>query len=170
VNNSGSSMEKKIIEHFGNRLRVRVCGILEEDDRILLVRHHALGPKGVLWAPPGGGMKFGSNAEQNLIREFKEETGLDISVEEFLMVHEFLSSPLHAIELFFRVKRTGGELILGHDPEMGIGDQIIKEIRFVPITELLSFDREIVHNALSELVHFKPVRSSSFYSKFEQNQ
>ena len=163
-------MEKKIIEYFGNRLRVRVCGILEEQGGILLVRHTSIGKKGVLWAPPGGGMKFGSDAEQNLIREFKEETGLDISVEEFLLVHEFLSPPLHAIEMFFRVRRTGGELIMGHDPEMEINDQIIKEIRFVSKEELLLMDPEIVHNALLEFVHFKSFKSAAGYFKFEQNQ
>ena len=163
-------MEKKIIEYFGNRLRVRVCGILEEQGGILLARHSSIGKKGVLWAPPGGGMKFGSDAEQNLIREFKEETGLDISVEEFLLVHEFLSPPLHAIEMFFRVRRTGGELIMGHDPEMEINDQIIKEIRFVSREELLLMDPEIVHNALSEFVHFKSFKPATGYFKFEQNQ
>lgn len=168
--NKEESMEKKIIEYFGNRLRVRVCGILEDEDSILLVRHTSIGKKGVLWAPPGGGMKFGSDAEHNLIREFKEEAGLDISVEEFLFIHEFLSPPLHAIEMFFRVRRTGGELTVGHDPEMEKNDQIIKEIRFVSREELLSMDSDIVHNALSQWVHFKSFKSRAGYFKFEQNQ
>jgi len=163
-------MEKKIIEKFGNRLRLRVCGILEEDDKILLVRHSSIGRKGILWAPPGGGMKFGTSAEENLIREFKEETGLDISVMDFLFVHEFLSPPLHAMEFFFRVKKVGGSLMLGHDPEMPQENQIIREIRFVSKQEIVSMDPETVHNALLQILNFQPIDTCPRYSKFEQYQ
>src|SRR5205814_2113551 len=90
-----------LIEIFGNKLRVRVCGICIKDQTILLIKHKYLGPKNELWAPPGGGLNFGENARTSLEREFKEETGLNVRVEDFLFIHEFLNPPLHAIELFF---------------------------------------------------------------------
>jgi hypothetical protein len=39
-----------------------------------------------------------------LKREFLEETQTDITIGEMLFVNEFLEPPLHAIELFLRLK------------------------------------------------------------------
>ena len=103
-------IREKIVEQFGNKLRIRVCGLCIEDEEILLVNHHSLNKNGDFWGPPGGGMDFGQSAEENLKREFIEETGLNIEIERFLFVHEYLSPPLHAIELVFKVKRIDGTL------------------------------------------------------------
>jgi len=94
-------------------------------------------------------MEFGSTAQDNLVREFKEETGLDIEVKNFLFTNEFLSPPLHAIELFFDVKVVGGSLKTGHDPEMDEQSQIIKEVKFMSFGELLSLPESAVHNMLT---------------------
>jgi 8-oxo-dGTP diphosphatase len=130
---------KKIIENtFGNRLRIRVCGLLVEDGKILLIKHEGLGDEGYLWAPPGGGMEFGTSADENLKREFKEETGLDIDVNQYLFTHEYLNKPLHAIEHFFIVSRKGGRLALGSDPEMGEANQVIKELKFASESDIIA--------------------------------
>ena len=68
-------IQNEIVSSFGNKLRIRVCGICIEENKILLVRHHSIGKSGILWAPPGGGMIYGETSEQALIREFVEETG-----------------------------------------------------------------------------------------------
>jgi len=70
-----------------------------------MASHHSLGESGILWAPPGGGMDFGQSVEENLTREFREETGLKVEVKRFLFINEFLAVPLHAVELFFEVTR-----------------------------------------------------------------
>jgi len=123
-------MEKEINEKFGGRLRVRVCGILVNQYGVLMVRHRGLSSAGYFWAPPGGGMNFGQPATECLIIEFREETGLLITVEDLLFVNEFHHSPLHTIELFFRVTQTGGQLQKGFDPEMSAGRQIIDEVKY----------------------------------------
>jgi 8-oxo-dGTP diphosphatase len=160
-------MEKKIIKKFGNRLRIRVCGILVEKDRILLVKHRSLGDKGTLWAPPGGGMDYGTSAIQNLIREFREETGLFIRVGQFLFTHEFLRPPLHAVELFFEVKSMGGKLKKGKDPEMQKEEQIIEEVRFVPFVDLIKMDRSTLHQVLWDCDSYTDISGKSGYIKIE---
>ncbi len=139
------SLSEKIVEKFGDKLRVRVCGLLIENDSILLANHHSLTDGGDFWSPPGGGMDFGQSAKENLKREFREETGLEIEVEKFLFVHEYLSPPLHAIELIFKVSKIGGKLITGHDPELGDSHQIIKDVRFIPFSELKKIDKHHLH-------------------------
>ncbi|HNP19929.1 MAG TPA: NUDIX domain-containing protein [Fulvivirga sp.] len=136
-----------IEEIFGNRVRVRVCGICIDEDKLLLV-NHTMGPKKELWLPPGGGINFNESAEDALIREFKEETGLNIAIEKFMFVNEFKSGPLHAIELFFKVNVTGGALVKGFDPELSKGHQIIKNVGFVSFKEIVIMEDEILHNIL----------------------
>jgi 8-oxo-dGTP diphosphatase len=139
---------KEIIDTFGNRLRMRVNGVLIEGKKILLAKH-IMPDKGDFWAPPGGGMEFGSSAEDNIVREFKEETGLDVRVLKYLFVHEFLDTPLHAMEHFFLVERIGGELKLGSDPEMSAANQIIKELKFWSKDELERAKGPSIHQILN---------------------
>ncbi len=123
-------MKSEVEKVYGNRVRVRVCGICIKENKILLIRHVGVGEKGSLWAPPGGGLDFGEPVEQTLIREYQEETGLDIEVKEFLFTNEYLAPPLHAIELFFRIEIKGGIMAKGTDPEMSEQKQIIQELRY----------------------------------------
>lgn len=154
-------IREKIFEQYGNKLRIRVCGLCIEDEKILLVNHHSLNISGDFWAPPGGGMDFGQSAEDNLKREFLEETGLVVEIEKFLFVHEYLNPPLHAIELLFKVKRTSGNLKIGYDPELGKNTQIIKNIRFIPFHEIIELGKNKLHqmffnvHKISEIAELK---------------
>ncbi|ABG59916.1 NUDIX domain-containing protein [Cytophaga hutchinsonii] len=139
-----------IIHSFGNKLRIRVCGICMDDNKILLVKHHSLGESGILWAPPGGGISFGETAEEALKREFLEETGLSVSIEKFLCVNEYLSLPLHAIELFFLVKTTG-TLKLGTDPELQANQQIITDVEWLSIDALQLLPKNSIHGILHNI-------------------
>lgn len=160
-------LQKKMIEKFGNALRVRVSGICMEGTKILLANHRSLRKDADFWSPPGGGMEFGQSAEENLKREFLEETGLTISIKKFLCVHEFLQPPLHAIELFFLVERMGGTLKTGVDPEMGKNDQIIQNVCFMDFEELLALHPDHKHQILSHIRKPGDIDElHSFYPKF----
>lgn len=136
-------MDHALREHYGHRLRVRVCGLCLRKSDILLVNHAGIGNPD-FWAPPGGGLEFGTNAEDNLKREFYEETGLEIKVGDFAFACELLKPPLHAVELFFHVKEIGGNLQIGFDPEI----QIIKDVRWMPYADLKSIPDASVHRIL----------------------
>lgn len=139
------SPRQEVLTVYGNRLRLRVCGLYREDDRLLLVRHRGLSPSGTFWAPPGGGMQFGETAPQALVREFAEETGLAVEIGDLLFVNEFMQPPLHAVELFFAVRVTGGTLGRGTDPEMNPDGQIIDEVRLMRFAEIKRYPPEEVH-------------------------
>lgn len=161
-----SQLTEKVNNLYGHKLRVRVCGICIEHQKILLVHHKGLGADNSLWAPPGGGMQYGESATEALQREFMEETGLEIAVERFLFVHEYLDPPLHGIELFFEVKVTGGQLKKGTDPEMSAEDQLITETGFKDLAELKAKAPASLHFTLQKINAPNDILNQSGYFKF----
>jgi ADP-ribose pyrophosphatase YjhB (NUDIX family) len=111
---------------------VRVNGVLIEDNKILLVEQYVTDSRH--WAHPGGRPEFGETLEHCIIREMKEETGLDVSVEELLYVTDRISQESHVVIISFLVSRKGGELGTGTGPEFATGK--IKSVRMVPFDEL----------------------------------
>jgi len=144
-------VEEYLVEKYGNRVRVRVCGVLIERNRILLVKHVGLGNGAVFWAPPGGEVEYGISVKENLQREMLEETGLKVKVGKFLNVHEFINPPLHAVELYFKIDEAQGEVIKGIDPELKTSEQIIEEVRFVTFEELEIIPNKQKHQVLQNI-------------------
>lgn len=165
---SKDRISKEIESKFGNQLRLRVNGILIEDDKILMIKH-LMGNGKILWSVPGGGMEFGNNAESNLKREFAEETGLTISIKAYLFVNEFLSPPLHAMEHFFLVEKIDGKLSIGTDPELSPDDQIIEDIRWMSLKELQSLRKEALHHIFWGIKSFEDLVLFRGYFNFGNN-
>jgi 8-oxo-dGTP diphosphatase len=137
-------MSESLNNIYGNRVRPRACGICIVENQLLMVNHKNL-TSGDFWAPPGGGIEMNETAHQTLEREFKEETNLTITVGELLFVTEYNKTPLHAIELFFRVNWVEGTLKTGADPEMELSDQIITDAQFLSWSEISEMDRSHLH-------------------------
>lgn len=139
---------------YANKLRSRVCGICIQDDKLLLVRHGSTVNNNAFWAPPGGGIQYGETMQACLKRELQEETGLEVKVERFLFVNEFLQPPLHAIEFFFEAKIIGGTMKTGADPEAAEGEQLIEHVQWLTIKELQAIPFQDKHRALQLLLCF----------------
>lgn len=140
-------MHQEALDLYSHHLRVRICGICIQNDKILLAKHHALQEEGYFWAPPGGGLLFGEPVEIGLEREFLEETGLIVKMGKLIVSSEYLSLPLHAIELFFETLVVGGTLKQGVDPEMNLDNQLIAGIAFLSLAEIqeLSLSTQVKH-------------------------
>ncbi len=118
------------------KLRIRSCGVLVENEAVLLVQLRSPISNQLIWMPPGGGVRLGETIQEALKREFEEETGLEIEVDHLVYINELVESRIQAIEFYFRVTKISGKLRLGSDPEYNDDDQILKEIMFIPIAEL----------------------------------
>lgn len=122
---------------YQNKVRVRVAGLLQRSDKILLVKLHSPVIDHEIWLPPGGGVEFGESLHQAVKREFKEETGLIISVGKLRHINELIEGKFHALEFFFDVfAEDDAEFAMGIDPEHGPDDQILRDIHFFSQNEL----------------------------------
>src|SRR5882757_8882055 len=73
---------------FINRLTVRVYGILMDERKNVLVSDEFI--RGDYFTKfPGGGMELGEGTRDCLKREFKEETGLDITVGNHIYTTDY---------------------------------------------------------------------------------
>ena len=90
--------------------RPSIYGIIIQDQKVLLV------PQWDGYDFPGGGVDKGERLMNALIREVKEETGLDAEPGKLVDVFDdfFLSvpseKPLHSILIFYTCNVTGGAL------------------------------------------------------------
>lgn len=113
--------------------RIRLTGILVEDNKVLLVKE-VLRERS-RWNLPGGSLEAGETVEAGLVRELREETGLDVRVDELLYVTDRFKTLGHqVVDLCFRVSRTGGCFA---DRLADDGDgETLSEVRMVPLDEL----------------------------------
>ncbi len=109
--------------------RVRVAAVIVKGDSILLVRHE----KGAAsyWLLPGGGVEFGESLAGALRREVREETCLDVRVDDLVLASDSIApdDSRHVVNLCFKGEVVGGELGLG-------SDERIVEARYVSPEEL----------------------------------
>lgn len=111
--------------------RVRVATVVPRGDSLLLVRHR----KGdrAYWMLPGGGLDFGETFEACAIREIREETGLDISIERMLYLSEAICphGSRHVVNVYMLGRLEGGTLAVP-------AEDVIDAVEFVPFAELQS--------------------------------
>ena len=112
-----------------------VTAVVVDVGRLLMV-HRA---DNDLWALPGGGHELGESIEDTVIREVKEETGIDVEVTGLVGLY---TNPAHVMayddgevrqqfSLCFRAHPIGGELSTSEET---------KEVAFWPPQRLVDLD------------------------------
>lgn len=113
---------------------IRITGILIENNKILLVQQKLSDKRN--WSLPGGRLERGETLSQGLIREMKEETGLDVELVRMLYVCDVASSSNTILHITFLIKRVGGEIEL---PSNEFDENPIHDVKFVPVSELVKY-------------------------------
>ena len=93
------------------------CVIFYREDVVLIRR--GFEPFKGWYALPGGFVDIGETVEQACVREIKEETGLDVSIQDLELVGVYsdsLRDPRgHIISVVFQCKTVGDNLMAGDD-------------------------------------------------------
>lgn len=121
---------------------VAVAGLVENSrNEILLVRHPRRG-----WEMPGGQVEEGENLVHALVREVKEEAGVEISVGELAGVYTKLRSPALLI-LAFICEYVDGHLTPSSESP---------EVAWVPRGEVLdTVAHSAIHDRIKDLLEYK---------------
>lgn len=99
---------------------------------LLLVKRDREPSKG-LWSLPGGRLEAGETLREAIVREVREETGVDIDVDGLIGVAEWIARDddgvlaQHYVILDFTAKPRGRDLRRGDDAA---------DVRWVPVAEL----------------------------------
>ncbi len=132
---------------------VRVV-IPDEYGRILMV--HQYHKERDIWLVPGGGTEDGELSREAAVREVKEETGLDIEVERLIWhIEQVKENGEQRFVDFFLGKVTGGEPVLGKDPEFSDEEQVMAELRFMTVDEIGGLDNVYPEFLAEELIKMK---------------
>ncbi|MGC8812525.1 MAG: NUDIX hydrolase [Candidatus Aenigmatarchaeota archaeon] len=93
------------------RISVVVSCLLEKDGKILLVkRKKSKKAFPSFWGVPTGKVKAGETLEEALIREVKEETGLEVEPLKLLHITQEFHDNHHHLVFAFKAKIIGGNL------------------------------------------------------------
>ncbi|MFH1030644.1 MAG: NUDIX domain-containing protein, partial [bacterium] len=102
-------------------MKKRVRAIIRKENNILLIHRIKKGKE--YWVFPGGGVEdIDENNNTALIRECKEELGVDVLIGDLFTVYNNLeASSEEQIEYFYFCEITSGELGTGVGPEFQKG-------------------------------------------------
>lgn len=93
-------------------IRLRACVAVIEAGKILLVPHFNTDVGPIQWHIPGGGVEFGETLQQAAVREFAEETGLQVECGDLLDIYENIKpdGSWHSVSLVFWGKIVRGTI------------------------------------------------------------
>jgi len=133
-----------------NAPRLAVRALILHRDRLLLVNAWPDGTSDLLCAP-GGGVEPHASLPDNLRREVREETGLEIAVGPVCLVNEFHAPDrgFHQVDIYFRCSVIAGEL----DPSWRDPEEVVTERRWVTEDEMRGL--RVKPDSLSEIA-FSP--------------
>ncbi len=107
------------------------------DQGALLLVQRGRGPGQGLWAVPGGKVQFGETQRQAVIREVREETGLDIEPGEVVWVGDSLGPgnppAWHYTLVDFAARVVGGDATAGDDA-LAVEWVLLDEVLDRPVT------------------------------------
>lgn len=96
-------------------MKERARAIIVKNGEIILIKR--VKSEMVYFVFPGGGVEDGENKTEALLREVKEELGLDVIITELFSSLRFDKDKFEQIEYFYLCDVVGGTLGTGDGPE-----------------------------------------------------
>lgn len=89
---------------------VVAAAVIIERGRVLLTRRHEGSHLAGMWEFPGGKLEDGESPEEALVRECREECGIEVAVGEVLDVTHHRYPEKDVLLLFYRCELRAGEV------------------------------------------------------------
>jgi len=147
------------------RPRIRVAALIEVDGRVVLVRHRS-GPA-VYHLLPGGGVDYRETLEHAVVREVREETGLEVSLGRLLFASDTIDpkGTRHVVNLTFAAIVTGGHVT--NSPQ----DRAVEAVDLVSPESLAELDlRPPIATAIQRVLAGEEVESGYLGSLFSEGR
>ena len=101
-----------MLANTGRVLRLSAGAIVIERGALLLVRHGSSVHGQDFLVAPGGGVEGDESVAQTVVRETKEETGLNVQPGKLLFVEDMISSRKRVVKFWFLCSVIAGELLV----------------------------------------------------------
>ncbi|OCQ22847.1 hypothetical protein A7985_02505 [Pseudoalteromonas luteoviolacea] len=132
--------------------RISVGAFVVENEKLLMVNHKREG-RYDFWVAPGGGVKGTESLEEAVVREVKEETGLNVSVNKLMYVEEMYNPEERSIKFWYHCELINGEL------DCSANEAVAEYIVGTNFLNKVFLDSHKV---------FPPMLKSGFWDKLEQ--
>ena len=136
--------------------------LLDDDDRVLLIRGHDVDqPERSWWFTVGGGIDPGEDARSAAVREVREETGLVLEAAELVgpvftrsAVFDFFAESCRQDEEIFlaRVVVRDDDTVLSRDGWTDLELDVLDELRWWELDALRRVTEEVFPQGLADLV------------------
>lgn len=143
-----------------NWFRYRAAAIIIEGDSILFVGNE----KENYYYSVGGGVHMGETAEEAVVREVYEETGVHYEIDRLAIIHENFFNQhqgslkgleCHEICFYFLMKPRGTKELFSNSYTLGVKE----EMYWLPINDLASYNtfpkffKEYLNDEHKDIVH-----------------
>lgn len=113
--------------------RLTTAGICKRNEKFLIAKRIPGGPLGGKWEFVGGKNRYVESVEDTLVREWKEELGVDILVGKYLTETEFVNEGVHYTLKCYEVVLLEDNFILSvHDDISWVSKSEIEKKDFGP--------------------------------------
>jgi ADP-ribose pyrophosphatase YjhB (NUDIX family) len=111
------------------KIRIRVAGLVVEENKVLLIAHKKKGE--IYWLLPGGGVEYQESLDEALKREFLEELGLSVTVGDIALIADSIepNGKRHIVNIVFWCNVINQSIRLGNE-------KILYDFSFKHVNEL----------------------------------
>ncbi|MFT4307785.1 MAG: NUDIX hydrolase [Candidatus Woesearchaeota archaeon] len=93
--------------------RIAVKAFVVKDERLLIIKRRSNDPhKPGVWDLPGGRLEPGEDPYKGLLRETKEEAGIEVEIRTVMNVHHFVRDDGQAITMLIFLCTANSEEVL----------------------------------------------------------
>lgn len=128
---------------------IRCQGAIVHEHQLLLIQHREHAGR-AYWVLPGGGQEGAETEPECVVREMREETGLEVAVERLLLQTPVLEPGDYKWRRTYQCRVLSGEAAPGYEPELEASDVYgIAAVAWFDLRDPHSWDSEMAADPIT---------------------